>query len=71
MLDDLSGLRTLYVDADGEGVIGRVIKSYVDEECLTEGELDITKVHPLLWSQGAGDNLYYSLGPPLDHHHKE
>ncbi|HUV29461.1 MAG TPA: flavin reductase family protein [Acidobacteriota bacterium] len=51
---------------EGEGVIGRVIKSYVDEECLTEGELDISKVHPLLWSQGAGDNLYYGLGPPLD-----
>lgn len=56
---------------DGEGVIGRVIKSYVDEECLTEGELDISKVHPLLWSQGAGDNLYYSLGPPLDFQRKE
>jgi len=50
---------------EGEGVIGRVIKSYVNQECLTNGALDITKVNPLLWSQGAGDNLYYSLGHPL------
>jgi flavin reductase (DIM6/NTAB) family NADH-FMN oxidoreductase RutF len=50
---------------EGEGVIGRVIKSYVNKDCLTKGALDITKVNPLLWSQGAGDNLYYSLGHPL------
>lgn len=50
---------------DGEGVIGRVIKSYIDQECLTDGALDITKVHPLLWSQGTGDSLYYSLGHSL------
>jgi flavin reductase (DIM6/NTAB) family NADH-FMN oxidoreductase RutF len=50
---------------EGEGVIGRVIKSYIDLECLTNGALDITKVNPLLWSQGAGDSLYYSLGRPL------
>lgn len=56
---------------EGEGVIGRVVKSYVDEECLTDGKLNISKVRPLLWSQGAGDNLYYSLGPPLDHYREE
>jgi flavin reductase (DIM6/NTAB) family NADH-FMN oxidoreductase RutF len=51
---------------EGEGVIGRVIKSYISQECLTDGALDITKVKPLLWSQGAGESLYYSLGHPLN-----
>jgi flavin reductase (DIM6/NTAB) family NADH-FMN oxidoreductase RutF len=51
---------------EGEGVIGRVVKSYVDEEFLTGGKMDITKVHPILWSQGVGNGLYYGLGSPLD-----
>lgn len=51
---------------EGEGVIGRVVKSYVDEEFLTKGKMDISKVRPILWSQGAGDSLYYGLGSPLD-----
>jgi flavin reductase (DIM6/NTAB) family NADH-FMN oxidoreductase RutF len=50
---------------EGEGVIGRVVKSHVNDDCLTGGQLDITKVRPLLWSQGAGDSLYYGLGSPL------
>jgi flavin reductase (DIM6/NTAB) family NADH-FMN oxidoreductase RutF len=50
---------------EGEGVFGRVVKSYIDDEYLTNGLLDITRVRPLLWSQGAGESLYYSLGHPL------
>jgi flavin reductase (DIM6/NTAB) family NADH-FMN oxidoreductase RutF len=44
-----------------EGIIGRVIKSYVDPHCLTNGALDWRKVDPILWATG-GDNHYYQLG---------
>ena len=52
---------------DCEGVIGRVINTYVDEECLTDGKLDVSKVHPLLWSTGAGRYLYHKLGEPVEY----
>jgi flavin reductase (DIM6/NTAB) family NADH-FMN oxidoreductase RutF len=44
-----------------EGIIGRVIKSYADPECLTDGKLDWRKVHPIIWATG-GDFNYYRLG---------
>jgi flavin reductase (DIM6/NTAB) family NADH-FMN oxidoreductase RutF len=44
-----------------EGIIGRVIKSYADPECLTDGKLDWRKVHPIIWATG-GDFNYYQLG---------
>lgn len=48
-----------------EGIIGRVVKSYVDPDCLTEdGKLDFRKVHPILWATG-GDFNYYNLGERL------
>jgi flavin reductase (DIM6/NTAB) family NADH-FMN oxidoreductase RutF len=49
---------------DGEGIIGRVIKSYVDDDCLLNGKLDIEKVRPILWATG-NDTNYYSLGEML------
>jgi flavin reductase (DIM6/NTAB) family NADH-FMN oxidoreductase RutF len=50
------------IDYDpNEGIIGRVVKSYVDERCLTDGKLDMRKVHPILWATG-GDFNYYRLG---------
>jgi flavin reductase (DIM6/NTAB) family NADH-FMN oxidoreductase RutF len=52
---------------DSEGVIGKVTKSYIDEDCLTDNELDIRKVRPILWSRGPGESLYYQLGGTLDH----
>jgi flavin reductase (DIM6/NTAB) family NADH-FMN oxidoreductase RutF len=55
----------IFTREQGEGIIGRVVKSYVDEECITDGKLDTSKVHPLLWSQGAGDSLYYRLGAAI------
>jgi flavin reductase (DIM6/NTAB) family NADH-FMN oxidoreductase RutF len=48
-----------------EGVIGRVIKSYVDPACLSEGALDWRKVQPILWATG-GDNHYYQLGARIE-----
>ncbi|MFW9831708.1 MAG: flavin reductase family protein [Candidatus Thorarchaeota archaeon] len=44
-----------------DGVIGRVVNSYINRDCLTNGQLDMQKVHPILWASG-GDNNYYQLG---------
>jgi flavin reductase (DIM6/NTAB) family NADH-FMN oxidoreductase RutF len=44
-----------------DGIIGRVVKSYVNAECLTDEKLDMRKVHPIIWTTG-GDFNYYKLG---------
>ncbi len=44
-----------------DGIIGRVVKSYVTPEYLTDGKLDMRKVHPIIWATG-GDFHYYQLG---------
>lgn len=44
-----------------EGIIGRVVKSYVNTRCLTDGKVDMRKVHPIIWASG-GDFNYYQLG---------
>lgn len=44
-----------------EGIIGKVIKSYADSRCITDGKLDWRKVHPIIWATG-GDFNYYRLG---------
>ncbi|MHA2182056.1 MAG: flavin reductase family protein [Promethearchaeota archaeon] len=44
-----------------EGIIGRVVRSYVNPQFLTEDKLDWRKVHPILWATG-GDFNYYKLG---------
>ncbi|MFW9819447.1 MAG: flavin reductase family protein [Candidatus Thorarchaeota archaeon] len=50
---------------DGEGIIGKVIKSYVDQQYTFEEEgkvkLDWRKIHPIIWATG-GDFNYYKLG---------
>ena len=46
------------------GVIGRVIRSYVDEESLTDGKPDFGKIDPLVWTSG-GVSAYYRLGDRL------
>ncbi|UCE09158.1 MAG: flavin reductase family protein [Candidatus Thorarchaeota archaeon] len=48
-----------------EGIIGRVVGSYADSECLDEDKLDMRKVHPFVWATG-GDFNYYSLGSRLE-----
>lgn len=48
-----------------EGIIGRVIRSYVDSECLVDGKLDIRKARPFVWATG-GDNNYYHLGDRIE-----
>lgn len=44
-----------------EGIIGRVVRSYVDPDCLVDGRLDMRRVRPILWATG-GDFNYYALG---------
>ncbi len=50
---------------DGEGIIGKVIKSYVDQIYTVKVEekviLDWRKIHPIIWTTG-GDFNYYKLG---------
>lgn len=47
-----------------EGIIGKVIKSYANSDCLTHNKLDLRKVDPILWATG-GDFNYYTLGKRL------
>lgn len=48
-----------------EGIIGRVVNSYVNSHCVIEEEgeikLDWRRVHPIIWATG-GDFNYYRLG---------
>ncbi|MHA2247109.1 MAG: flavin reductase family protein [Candidatus Hodarchaeales archaeon] len=48
-----------------EGIIGKVIKSYANSECLTNGKLDLRRVNPIIWATG-GDYNYYKLGERLE-----
>jgi len=49
-----------------EGIIGRVVKSYVDSEYLVEDDkLDFRKIHPIIWTTG-GDYNYYKLGERIE-----
>ncbi|MFC2036214.1 flavin reductase family protein [Chloroflexota bacterium] len=44
----------------GEVFIGEIVETYISEQCLTEGLVDYTKVHPILFAmQGRG---YWKLG---------
>ncbi|MFX0104157.1 MAG: flavin reductase family protein [Candidatus Hodarchaeota archaeon] len=51
-----------------EGIIGRVVKSYVNNQYTIkeDGEiiLDWRKIHPIIWATG-GDFNYYKLGERL------
>ncbi|MFX0063843.1 MAG: flavin reductase family protein [Candidatus Hermodarchaeota archaeon] len=48
-----------------EGIIGKVVKSYINPQCLTDGKLDMRKVHPILWATG-GDFNFYRLGERIN-----
>lgn len=54
---------------DGEGIIGKVIKSYVNQQYTFEEEgdvkLDWRKIHPIIWTIG-GDFNYYKLGERIE-----
>lgn len=48
-----------------EGIIGKVVRSYINEDCLTGGKPDMLKVKPVVWATG-GDYTYFGLGGQLD-----
>lgn len=48
-----------------EGIVGRVVASYVDTQYLVDGKMDFRRVCPVLWATG-GDFNYYSLGERLE-----
>lgn len=47
-----------------EGIIGRVVKSYVDEELMREGAVDMKAARLIAWTIG-GDFSFYGLGDRL------
>jgi flavin reductase (DIM6/NTAB) family NADH-FMN oxidoreductase RutF len=48
-----------------DGVIGRVVQSYVDEDCYSGDRLDFGRVHPILWTTGK-DAAYFRLGDRIE-----
>ncbi|UCG60732.1 MAG: flavin reductase family protein [Candidatus Zixiibacteriota bacterium] len=46
---------------ENEGIIGRVVKSYADRDCLDGDKIDFRRVLPVIWATG-GDFNYYRLG---------
>jgi flavin reductase (DIM6/NTAB) family NADH-FMN oxidoreductase RutF len=44
-------------------LIGQIEEVHASEECLSQGEPDILKVNPLIFSFGMQGAAYYSLGP--------
>jgi flavin reductase (DIM6/NTAB) family NADH-FMN oxidoreductase RutF len=48
-----------------EGIIGRVTKSYVNDDCIVHGRLDVRKARPFVWVTG-GDYTYYRLGDRIE-----
>ncbi len=53
-----------------DGIIGRVVKSYADPNCLIDKKLDFRKVHPIIWATG-GDFNYYRLGERISQEDSE
>jgi len=53
---------TEFIDYEqNDGIIGKVVQSYINPECLTDEKMDMRKVNPIIWATG-GDNNYYRLG---------
>ena len=53
------------IDYDpNKGIIGEVVKSYVDPEILIDGVVDIQKAHLMTWTAG-DDFAYYRLGEKI------
>jgi len=57
-----------------EGIIGRVVKSYINSQYTFEEEgevkLDWRKIHPIIWATG-GDFNYYRLGERIRFNERE
>jgi flavin reductase (DIM6/NTAB) family NADH-FMN oxidoreductase RutF len=42
-------------------VIGRIVETYINEECLTDGKPDVKKIKPFIFTHGPGSQ-YYGFG---------
>ena len=61
---------TKTVDLPGRDIfISEVLETYVNEECLTDGELDFMKINPLLITSANGS--YWELGKIVGSAYKE
>ena len=61
---------TKTVDLPGRDIfISEVLETYVNEECLTDGELDFMKINPLLFTSANGS--YWELGKIVGSAYKE
>jgi flavin reductase (DIM6/NTAB) family NADH-FMN oxidoreductase RutF len=47
---------------NNELLVGEVVASYVDEECLSEGKCDLDKVNPFLYEEGRIPPSYRKIG---------
>lgn len=45
-------------------VVGQIEETHASEECLTDGQPDITKIKPILYAAGV-ENAYYGVGERL------
>jgi len=45
-------------------VIGRVVETHISEECLTNGQPDVNKIRPFIFTHGPGGQ-YYEFGEAL------
>jgi len=45
-------------------VIGEIIETYVDKDCLTDGKPDVRKIRPLIYSSG-NKKEYFSFGESI------
>lgn len=53
------------VDYDpNRGIIGKVVKSYIDAELIEQGVVNMQKAHLIMWTT-AGDFAYYRLGEKI------
>ena len=53
-------MQTLEVPGSQEVFIGEIVETHCDEECLTEGRVDIARLRPFLF--GIYDDAYWSVG---------
>ena len=42
--------------------IGEVVETYCDEQCVTDGVVDFSKVQPILFVWSGSDRSYWKLG---------
>lgn len=55
--------QTVDIGGTNEIFIGEIVQTYADESCLTEGNPDIRKIRPIIFSMH--DNNYWKVGEHL------